>query len=122
MNLDAYDKKIIKELSSDGRMSVSELADRIGLSKTPCQNRLKRLIENEYISGFKAIVNHAKLDMEMVAFTEVTMSDTKESALAAFNTAVSKVPNRHPHRQIGQNSVLNPIETISKFKIGRIYF
>lgn len=92
MNLDAYDKKIIEELSSDGRMSVSELADRIGLSKTPCQNRLKRLIENEYILGFKAIVNHAKLDMEMVAFTEVTMSDTKESALAAFNTAVSKIP------------------------------
>lgn len=90
--MDNFDKKIIAELMLDGRLSISELANRIGLSKTPCQNRLKRLIDKGYILGFRAIVDHAKLEREMVAFTEVKMSDTRESALADFNVAVSKIP------------------------------
>lgn len=90
--LDLYDRKIIRILSKDGRLPVTELAKRIGMSKSPCQARLKRLQKEGYILGFKAVVNMSKLEQEHVAFTEVKMSDTREDALSAFNTAVSKVP------------------------------
>ena len=90
--LDLYDKKIIRILSKEGRLPVTELAKRIGMSKSPCQARLKRLQKEGYILGFKAVVNMSKLEQEHVAFTEVKMSDTREDALSAFNIAVSKVP------------------------------
>jgi len=89
--MDKYDLKIIEELTLDGRLPVSELAKRIGLSKTPCQNRLRRLIDEGFIVGFKALVNHSKLNNELVAFIEVKMSDTREAALDAFNEAVAKI-------------------------------
>jgi len=90
--IDSYDIKIIHALMKDGRLPVTELAKRIGISKSPCQARLKRLQSEGYIVGFRAQVNHAKLNQEQVAFTEVKMSDTREEALVAFNNAVKLVP------------------------------
>jgi Lrp/AsnC family leucine-responsive transcriptional regulator len=62
------------------------------LSKTPCQVRLKNLIETGVILGFRAIVDHAKLGMDHIAFTEVKLSDTREKALSEFNAAVRRIP------------------------------
>lgn len=90
--LDSYDMKIIRELTQDGRLPVTELAKRIGMSKSPCQARLKRLQSEGYILGFRAQVDHAKLNQEQVAFAEVKMSDTREESLIAFNTAVKALP------------------------------
>jgi Lrp/AsnC family leucine-responsive transcriptional regulator len=91
-NLDSYDLQIIKILMSEGRMPVTQLAKQVGLSKSPCQARLKRLQSEGYILGFRAQVNYEKLNQEQVAFTEVKMSDTRESALLAFNEAVKQIP------------------------------
>ncbi len=90
--IDSYDLKIIHALMEDGRLPVTELAKRIGMSKSPCQARLKRLQQEGYILGFRAQVDHAKLDQEQVAFVEVKMSDTSENALSAFNDAVKLLP------------------------------
>lgn len=89
--LDRYDRKIMEILSQEGRLPVTELAERIGLSKSPCQVRLKRLREQGYILGFKAILSPSLLELEHVAFTEVKLSDTTEPALTAFNKAVQKL-------------------------------
>lgn len=89
--IDLFDHKIIEALMADGRMSVTDLAKRVGLSNTPCQVRLKRLIEDGYILGFRAIVDVNKLGRNHVAFTEVKLSDTRENALNAFNIAVRKL-------------------------------
>ena len=91
-NIDSYDLKIIRLLVEDGRMPVTELARRIGMSKSPCQARLKRLQSDGYILGFRAQVDNAKLNQEHVAFAEVTMSDTREQALTAFNKAIKLIP------------------------------
>ncbi|CAD7023543.1 ArsR family transcriptional regulator [Pseudorhizobium halotolerans] len=88
---DAFDRKILEIVSEDGRIAVTELANRIGLSKTPCAARLKRLIEEGYILGFRAMLDPQKLGLEHVAFAEVTLSDTREKALAEFNQAVRKI-------------------------------
>jgi|UniRef100_UPI0035C9F8CF Lrp/AsnC family leucine-responsive transcriptional regulator len=89
--LDPFDVKIIAALVEDGRMPVTELAARVGLSKTPCQVRLKRLVAEGYILGFRAVVDPAKLGLDHVAFVEVKLSDTREQALEAFNRAVRKI-------------------------------
>ncbi|EQA96583.1 Lrp/AsnC family leucine-responsive transcriptional regulator [Sphingobium wenxiniae] len=92
VDLDEFDRKIIAALIEDGRITVTGLARVVGLSKTPCQVRLKRLTEAGVIKGFRAIVDPAKLGMDHVAFAEVKLSDTREQALREFNAAVRRIP------------------------------
>ncbi|MCJ8333390.1 MAG: Lrp/AsnC ligand binding domain-containing protein [Epibacterium sp.] len=91
-DLDRIDKSILAVLSHNGRITVTELAKQVGLSKTPCQIRLKRLMDEDFIHGFKAKLNPAKMGLEHVCFVEVTLSDTREAALNAFNEAVAQIP------------------------------
>ncbi|MDE0851322.1 Lrp/AsnC ligand binding domain-containing protein [Yoonia sp.] len=90
--LDRFDIEIVKILRVDGRISVTALADKVGLTKTPCQVRLKRLQDNGYITGFRAVVDPVKLGLSNVAFIEVKLNDTTEKALLAFDTAVRATP------------------------------
>ncbi len=90
--LDRYDLAILDHLSRDGRLPVTELAHRVGLSKTPCQVRLRRLQDQGYILGFRAVLDPAKLGLDHIAFVEVRLKDTTEAALRAFNAAVQTVP------------------------------
>lgn len=91
-DLDRIDQKILKVLTQDGRIPVTELAKKVGLSKSPCQVRLKRLQEEGYILGFRAVLDAEKLGLEHIAFVEVKLTNTTEKALSAFNTAVMQVP------------------------------
>lgn len=90
--LDLHDQKIVRELSLNGRISITDLADRVGLSKSPCQVRVKRLQAEGYIRGFRAILDPVKLGQDHVVFVEVKLNDTSEKALDAFNNAVFNVP------------------------------
>ncbi|MBO6505842.1 MAG: Lrp/AsnC ligand binding domain-containing protein [Kordiimonadaceae bacterium] len=90
--IDRIDQKILHWLSIDGRMSVTDLAEKVGLSKSPCQVRMKRLQEDGYILGFRAVLDDSKLGRDHVAFTEVKLDNTTEKALAAFNAAVLQTP------------------------------
>ena len=90
--LDKFDLAIIRELQKNGRITVTELSSRVGLSKTPCQIRMKRLEEQGYILGYIALVDLKKLNANHVAFVQVTLSDTRTQALNAFNEAVRKIP------------------------------
>jgi Lrp/AsnC family transcriptional regulator, leucine-responsive regulatory protein len=89
--LDSFDLKIIEAVSDNGRISVTDLAQKIGLSKTPCNARLKRLMDHGYILGFRAVINPQKLGLDHVAFAEVKLSDTREKALTEFNQAVRRI-------------------------------
>lgn len=91
-DLDVFDSKILNILAVEGRISVTQLAHRIGLSKSPTQARLKRLEENGIIRGYRALYDPIRLGRDHVAFVEVKLSDTRESALSAFNAAVIRVP------------------------------
>lgn len=90
--LDRYDRAILDVLSVEGRLPITELSKRVGLSNTPCQNRLKKLINEGYIVGFRATLDPRKLGQEHVAFVEVKLSDTREAALKDFNQAVMATP------------------------------
>mgnify|MGYP000937895403 CR=1 FL=1 len=90
--LDRFDRAIIRELAGDGRMAITELARRIGLTKTPTQARVKRLEDLGVIAGYRAALNPIRMGLAHVAFVEVRLSDTREAALQAFNRAVRAVP------------------------------
>lgn len=92
IEMDGFDRAILRELSVDGRVSATELARRIGLSKSPVQTRLKRLEEAGVITGYRAILDPIRVGQAHVAFVEVRLSDTREAALQAFNRAVLAVP------------------------------
>jgi Lrp/AsnC family leucine-responsive transcriptional regulator len=90
--IDRFDWRIMEALAQDGRMSVTDLAAEVGLSKSPCQVRLNRLRAEGYILGFRAVLNSQKLERDHVAFTEVKLNDTTEKALIDFNAAVQDIP------------------------------
>ncbi len=90
--LDTFDHAILRYLSVNGRMSITDLADRIGLTKSPTQARLKRLEEQRVITGYRAMIDPHQIDAAHIAFVEIKLSDTREAALRAFNEAARKVP------------------------------
>ncbi|MGJ8556062.1 MAG: Lrp/AsnC family transcriptional regulator, partial [Sulfitobacter geojensis] len=90
--LDRFDNAILSVLAEDGRISITDLAKRIGLSKSPTQARLRRLEENGVILGYRAMLDPIRLGLDHVAFVEVRLNDTREKALREFNAAVAKVP------------------------------
>ena len=90
-DLDRIDQSIIRELQKNSRITVTELASRVGLSKTPCQVRMRRREEHGYITGYTALVNQTKLGLSHIAFAQVTLNDTSSGALTAFNKAVQSV-------------------------------
>jgi Lrp/AsnC family leucine-responsive transcriptional regulator len=92
MELDSYDKAILRVLAAEGRITATELARRIGLSKSPTQTRLKRLEEGGVIAGYRAMLDPIAMGLAHVAFVEVRLSDTREMALQAFNKAVRLIP------------------------------
>lgn len=89
--LDDFDHAILDVLSVEGRISVTDLAARIGLSKSPTQARLKRLEASGVIRGYRALLDPIRLGRDLVAFAEVKLSDTREKALAEFNAAVARI-------------------------------
>jgi len=90
--LDPFDHQILRQLAARGRMRITELAGLIGLPKTPCQARVKRLEASGYILGYHAALSAEKLGLSHIAFVQITLNNTRESALEAFNAAVRQIP------------------------------
>ena len=92
VELDGFDHRIVEILAGDGRISITDLAKQIGLSKSPTQARLRRLEAEGVIKGYRALLDPVRLGLDHVAFVEVKLNDTRESALQAFNEAVAETP------------------------------
>ena len=103
MEIDRFDRKILDTLGRDGRMSITDLAREIGLSKSPTQARLKRLESQGVITGYCALFDPIRLGLDHVAFVEVRLHDTREAALSAFNGAVKMVPEIEQAHMIAGN-------------------
>ena len=89
--LDKIDRAILSVLSRDGRISMTDLARQVGLSKSPVTARVKRLEEEGIITGYRAELSARRLGLDHVAFVEVRLSDTREHALAQFNAAARAI-------------------------------
>lgn len=89
--MDRIDRNILAELARNGRLSMAELGERVGLSKTPVLARVKRLERDGYIRGYTAIVDRERMGEGHVAFVQVKLSDTRSAALDEFNRAVAAI-------------------------------
>jgi len=90
--MDNIDRKILAELQSDGRLSVTDLADRIGLSLSPCHRRVRALEQSGVIRGYRAQLDPANLGFSFSALVFVTLREGDRPAVEAFETAVRDVP------------------------------
>jgi len=90
-SIDRFDRAILRLLAGNGRISITDLARAIGLSKSPTQARLRRLEAEGVITGYRALVDPIRLGLDHVSFVEIRLHDTREKALAEFNAAVLSV-------------------------------
>ena len=90
--LDAIDRKILKELQEDGRITNVELASRVGISAPPCLRRVRALEEAGYIKSYRALLDEKKLGYEVTVFAMVHLSSQAEADLVAFENFVRAQP------------------------------
>jgi DNA-binding Lrp family transcriptional regulator len=74
LELDRIDRAILAAIQKDGRLPIAKLAERVGLSETPCARRLKRLESDGYIEGYRALLARRRLELGVVAFAQVRFS------------------------------------------------
>ncbi len=90
--LDPTDLRILRELRFDARLKNSELAERVGLSPTPCWNRVRALERDGIIRRYVTVLDETKLGLPDTVFCEVMLNQHDEAALEAFGRAVQDLP------------------------------
>lgn len=90
-DIDRIDRKILIELQKDGRLSNVELSRRVGLSPTPCLERVRRLENQGVITGYVAQVSPEKLGAAMLVFVEITLVKTSVDIFEEFSAAVRRL-------------------------------
>jgi DNA-binding Lrp family transcriptional regulator len=90
--MDDIDRKILAELQRDGRLTVTELSERIGLSLSPCQRRLRALEQEKVISGYRATVDPASVGLNFSAIVFATLRHMTPEDVAAFENALQDIP------------------------------
>lgn len=92
MTLDRYDRQILQVLQQDGRISNQDLADRIGLSPSPCLRRVRALEEAGIIAGYRALVDARRLGLSLMALIHISMDRHTPERFAHFEAQVSAMP------------------------------
>lgn len=90
--LDPINRRIMAELVANARIPITELARKVGLSKTPVALRIRQMEEMGLITGYRAIISPLKLGLTHVTYMELRLNDTRQKALEQFNAAVRLIP------------------------------
>ena len=90
--LDKIDRRILRILQQDGRIAMKELAEQVGLSVTPCIERVKRMERDEVISGYYARVNPHQLGASLLVFVEITLDHKSGNMFEQFRREVQRIP------------------------------
>lgn len=85
--LGSIDKKILRALQKDGRITYSDLAKQVGLSTSPCLERVKKLERNGLIKGYTALLNPSYLDADLVVFVQIRLTRTSQDIFNQFKEA-----------------------------------
>lgn len=96
--MDKIDRHILEVLQNEGRISIADLADKVGLSPSPCARRLKRLEEENYIEDYQANLNKDRVGITMTFFVEVSLNRHQEETIEVFESALldmDEVINAH---------------------------
>ena len=110
--VDAVDRKIISELQADGRLTVTELAQRVSLSIAPCHRRLRELERSGAIRGYRAIIDPATIGLGFEVLVQVTMDREDAATIARFESSLADVPEvHHAERLFGDPDYLIRVAT-----------
>lgn len=90
--MDRIDRKILAELHADGRLSLTELAERVGLSLSPCHRRVRALEESGVILGYRALLAPKELGLSFSAIVFVTLREVTRQAIGDFEAALPQIP------------------------------
>lgn len=90
--LDAIDARILAELQHDGRMTITDLAEKVGLSPSPCLRRVRMLEEAGIITGYVAVVDQNRVGLEVNVFASIRLERQREEELERFNSTVAQWP------------------------------
>lgn len=90
--LDATDRRIIHQLQQNGKETIKEIADSLGMSTTPVYERIKKLERDEFIEGYTAIVNKEKMGFQLVAFCTVTLESHHTEFINQFESDIKSLP------------------------------
>ncbi|EEX16905.1 leucine-responsive regulatory protein [Citreicella sp. SE45] len=93
MDLDDTDRRILRVLQKQGRMSNADLSDQVHLSPSACHRRVQRLETEGFIRGYVALLDARKMNMPTTVFVEITLSAQADEVLDAFEKAVSRIPD-----------------------------
>jgi Lrp/AsnC family leucine-responsive transcriptional regulator len=91
-DLDAIDRHILETLQADGRLSVVELADKVGLSPSPCLRRLKRLEADGHIAGYRALLSREQVGLGLTVFVGVKVDGHRDANAMALQQAIKAMP------------------------------
>lgn len=91
-DLDAIDRRMLEALQADGRLSNVELADRVGLSPSPCLRRLKRLEKDGVIAGYRASLDRERIGLGLTVFMEMKVDGHRDANATAIQEALRKMP------------------------------
>jgi Lrp/AsnC family leucine-responsive transcriptional regulator len=89
---DRYDRRILQLLQEDGRLSNLELAERIGLSPSPCLRRVRALEEAGIIRGYRALLDAQQLGLSLMALVHISMDRHTPERFASFDAAIRRLP------------------------------
>ena len=89
MDLDRYDRQILEILQLDGRVNNQDLAERIGLSPSPCLRRVRALEESGLILGYRALLDAKKLGLSLMALVHISMDRHTPERFANFEASVA---------------------------------
>jgi DNA-binding Lrp family transcriptional regulator len=107
VKLDRIDRRILRDLQANGRMTNVELAQRAGISAPPCLRRVRALEEAEVIKGYHADLNPGALGYHVTVFAQVGLSSQAEHDLKAFEELVNEWPQvRECHMLAGETDFL----------------
>src|SRR5215469_15555890 len=110
--MDAVDRKILAELQADGRLTVTELAQRVALSVAPCHRRLRELERTGAIRGYRAIIDPAVVGLGFEVLVQVTMDREDASTITEFELGLAGIPQiRHAERLFGDPDYLIRVAT-----------
>ena len=92
MELDNYDKQLLRILQEEGRISNQDLADRIGMSASPCWRRVRALEESGLITGYRALVAAKPLGLSLMALLNISMDQHTPERFLHFEAQIAKIP------------------------------
>lgn len=112
--MDSINDRILRELESDGRVSNTELASRVGLSPSACLRRVQELERSGVIKGYRAVLDRSQLGTAMTVFVMVGLSGHLKKDAQAFELAMARAPEvRECHNITGNVEYLLRVEVAS---------